>query len=238
MKLDLRPLEVISWVVLLASWFFDEPSSGINQVQQGTFAIVAIVGAGIMVTTAAVKAVDGAIQAKNAKELAKQAKIDLDKQKDQFAQLDTSNPYLNMENTMEDLTVNTQQAEFAQQQSMQNQANVMQSMQGAAGGSGIAALAQTMASQGSIDAQKASASIGAQESNNMMAEAKMAGTIQSQERQGDLMSRQMQSDKLQSLMGMTADELANHRKQQQDSKDQMYEGFSEMGEAGMSMAGN
>ena len=173
MKIDLRPLEILSWVAFVLAWF-EEPNLGVESIQQGTFAVVAIVGAGIMVTTAAVKAVDGAIQAGNAKELAKQAKIDLDKQKDQFAQLDTSNPYLNMENTMEDLTVNTQQAEFAQQQSMQSQANIMQSMQGAAGGSGIAALAQTMASQGSIDAQKASASIGAQESNNMMAEAKIA----------------------------------------------------------------
>tara|TARA_B110000914_G_scaffold209319_1_gene207543 strand:- start:29 stop:652 length:624 start_codon:yes stop_codon:yes gene_type:complete len=203
-----------------------------------SFVTVAVIGASIMAGSAAVKAVDGAIQAKSAKDLAKQAKIDLDMQKNQFAQLDTSNPYLNMENTMEDLTVNTQQAEFAQQQSMQNQANVMQSMQGAAGGSGIAALAQTMASQGSVDAQKASASIGAQESNNMMAEAKMAGRIQGQERQGDLMSRQMQSDKLQSLMGMTADELANHRKQQQDSKDQMFEGIAEFGEAGMQIGGS
>ena len=136
---------------------------------------------------------------------------------------------------MEDLTVNTQQAEFQQQQSMQNQANVMQSMQGAAGSSGIAALAQTMANQGSIDAQKASASIGMQEQANTMAEAKMAGSIQSAERQGELMSRQMKSDKLQSMMGMTADELANHRQQQQDSRAQMFEGVTQFGEAGMSI---
>ena len=33
-----------------------------------------------------------------------------------FKQQDLSNPYANMENTMEDLTVNTQAADFAAQQ--------------------------------------------------------------------------------------------------------------------------
>ena len=41
------------------------------------------------------------------------------KNKAMFASLDTSNPYLDMENTMEDLTVNKQEAEFTKQQQMQ-----------------------------------------------------------------------------------------------------------------------
>jgi len=80
-----------------------------------------------------------------------------------------------MENAFEDLTVNTQQAEFEAQQNAQNQANIMSSMAGAAGGSGIAALAQSMANAGAMQAQKASASIGAQESAN---QAKAAGAEQ------------------------------------------------------------
>ena len=72
-----------------------------------------------------------------------------------------------MENAFEDLTVNTQQAEFEAQQNQQMQANIMSQMSGAAGGSGIAALAQSMANQGALQAQKASATIGAQESENM-----------------------------------------------------------------------
>lgn len=76
------------------------------------------------------------------------------------------NKFEGMENAFEDLTVNTQQAEFEAQQNQQNQANIMSSMAGAAGGSGIAALAQAMANQGSLQSQKASASIGAQEADN------------------------------------------------------------------------
>ena len=52
------------------------------------------------------------------------------------------------------------------------QANIMSDLSGAAGGSGIAALAQSMANQGSLQAQKASASIGAQEAANTKLAAK------------------------------------------------------------------
>ena len=106
-----------------------------------SFVAVAVVGTAVTVAGATAKTIDGAIQAKKAKEAAEVAQIELDKQKKNFANLDTSNPYLNLENTAEDLTVNTQQAEFQKQQSMQNQANIMDQMRGSAGGSGIAALA-------------------------------------------------------------------------------------------------
>ena len=48
--------------------------------------------------------------------------------------LDTSNVYAGLQNTMEDLTVNTQAADFAAQQQQQSLANTMGAMQGAAGG--------------------------------------------------------------------------------------------------------
>ena len=83
------------------------------------------------------------------------------------------NQYEDMENAYEDLKVNTQQAEFESQQNAQHQANIMGQLRGASGTSGVAALAQTMANQGALQAAKASASIGAQEGANakLMAEA-------------------------------------------------------------------
>ena len=132
----------------------------------------------------------------------KAAARELAKRKATYENLDTSNPYLNMENTMEDLTVNTQQADFMAQQNQQNQANIMQSMQGAAGGSGIAGLAQAMANQGAQQAQAASASIGQQESANQMKQAQMAGNIQMMERKGEVYSREQEKDKAETLLGM------------------------------------
>ena len=61
-----------------------------------------------------------------------------------FENLDTSNVYKDMENTMEDLTVNQGAANFAAEQSNQALANTMNTMSGAAGGSGIAAMAQAL----------------------------------------------------------------------------------------------
>jgi hypothetical protein len=92
------------------------------------------------------------------------------------------NPFSNMENTFEDLTVNQQQAQFQAQQGNQQRANIMQGLKGAAGSSGIAGLAQAMANQGQLQTQQISASIGMQESQNQIASAKGAAAIQNTER--------------------------------------------------------
>ena len=127
---------------------------------------------------------------------------------DVYKNIDTSNPYLNMENTMEDLTVNQQQADFERQSFQQTQANIMENLRGAAGGSGIASLAQSLAQQGQIQAQKSSASIGQQEAANERARAAQAGQIQSMERQGEIMSRDQQRDQSETLMGLQLQKMA------------------------------
>ena len=92
---------------------------------------------------------------------------------------DLQNPYA--ENVYEDLTVNQQQAQFEAQQAAQSRADVMQGMRGAAGGSGVAGLAQAMANQGAISAQRASASIGMQEAQNQRLMAQGAQQVQAGE---------------------------------------------------------
>lgn len=174
-----------------------------------------------------IKAIDGAKKSKAAAEAAKKAAVDLDAQKEMFKGLDTSNPYLNIENAYEDLTVNQQEAEFMKQQQMQQQANLMQGMRGAAGGSGIAALAQTLANQGSLDAQKASASIGAQEAANQQKAADETSKLAGLEREGELISRQAEMGKIESLMGMSADELAVQREAQRLAEQQKQEGIQQ-----------
>ena len=130
---------------------------------------------------------------------------ELDRMKEVYSNLDTSNPFAGMENqfagmenqfagltnefaglenTMEDLTVNQQQAQFEAEQFQQSQANIMEGMRGAAGGSGIAATVQALAGQGQLQAQQASASIGQQESANQMAAAQQAGKLQEMEARG------------------------------------------------------
>ena len=143
------------------------------------------------------------------------AQAEFNRRQADFENLDTSNVYTNMENVYEDLTINQQQADFIAQQQQQGLSNTLNQMQGAAGGSGIAALAQAMANQQSQNAQIASASIGQQEAQNQAAQARMAGQLQSQERQGELISRQAEMDKTSTLLGMSGQRLqaANQARQ-------------------------
>ena len=137
----------------------------------------------------------------------KAAQAEFNKNKQRMEGADTSNVYSNMENTMEDLTVNTQQADFVNQQQQAGMANTMDKLSGAAGGSGIAALAQSLSNQQTANAQAASASIGAQESQNQMAERSQAGQLQMQERKGDLISRAQEKDKTDTMLGMSQQRL-------------------------------
>ena len=137
----------------------------------------------------------------------KAAQAEFNRNKARMEGADTSNLAVNQENTMEDLTVNTQQADFINQQQQAGMANTMDSLQGAAGGSGIAALAQSLAGQQSQNAQAASASIGSQEAGNQMAERQMAGQLQSQELQGAYASRAAEKDKTDTMLGMSQQRL-------------------------------
>ena len=199
----------------------------------------AVVSAGIGVY----KAVKGAEAQKQAEEDARIAKAEMDRQKAEYAQLDTSNPYADYQNQMaenvyEDLTVNQQQAEFQREQQEQQRANIMQGLQGAAGGSGIAALAQQMANQGSLQARQSAASIGQQEVANQKLQAQGELIVQQGEQaamgkrvEGDIMSREMERNKVMTLMGMSQSEMAAYNQQAATGEAQMWSGIGNVGSA-------
>ena len=158
-------------------------------------------------------AIIGGIQAgknkRDAEAIADQALLDqqeqqaaLERQKAEYKAMQFVNPFENMENVYEDLTVNQQQAQFEAQQGAQQRANIMQNLRGAAGASGIAGLAQTLANQGALQTQRISASIGQQEARNQLAAAKGASAIQIAERQGDQWVQQAEMDRQATLLGM------------------------------------
>jgi len=131
----------------------------------------------------------------------KAANRELQQRRDAYESLDTSNPYLNMENTMEDLTVNQQQAQFEKDMAQQQQANMLGSIQQSGGFT--AGNIQAMVNAGSQQARRASASIGQQEAANQRAERSMAGKIQAMEREGEVYSRGQKKDKVETLFGMS-----------------------------------
>ena len=128
-----------------------------------------VVAAGIGATVSIIESTQANNRAKEQAQLAKEAQEELDRAKDQFKTLDTSNPYLDMEN--------------------------------------VYALAQTLANTGAIAAQKTSASIAQQEQANILKERGEESRLQGLEREGELISRQAEMGIIQSMMGMSADEI-------------------------------
>ena len=145
-----------------------------------------------------------------------------------FRNLDTSNPYANMENTMEDLTVNRQAADFTAQQQNQGLSNIMGSMKQAAGGSGVAALAQSLANQQSQNAQAASASIGQQEASNQAAAAQQAGANQKMSREGDYLSQQMERGQTETELGMAQGRLGAANQARIDATQSLVSGIGQV----------
>jgi len=144
----------------------------------------------------------------------------LKKEMDAFRSHKFENPYAGMqnqyaENVFEDLTVNQQQAQFQAQQGQQQRANIMQGLRGAAGSSGIAALAQSMANEGQLQTQQISASIGQQEAVNQRLRAggaqqvqRGAAAVDLQIRKGEAMVQDAEMSRQKTLLGMAQGEAA------------------------------
>lgn len=175
----------------------------------------------------------GIIGHKKRKQEQKTAQAEFEASRAQYMNQDLSNPYANMQNTMEDLTVNTQAADFAAQQQAQGMSNIMGNMRSAAGGSGIAALAQSLANQQSQNAQQASADIGRQEAGNQAAAAQMAGNLQTMEREGDVMSRDMKREQYSTELGMAMDRRAQADLARQEATQSLMGGIGNMAMGGV-----
>ena len=136
-----------------------------------------------------------------------EAKGNFDSAFSDYMSQDISNMYSNMENPYEDLTVNTQEADFLANQNAQGLSNIMGQNRQAAGGSGIAALSQSLAGMQAQGAQRASASIGTQEQRNQQMQARGAENIQNMDRQGAERAMGRETDRLGTGLGMSQAEL-------------------------------
>ena len=178
---------------------------------------------------------------------ARAARAEMERYKREYKNLDTSNIQANvrnqfrgMENTFEDITINQQQAQFEAQQGAQQRANIMQNLRGAAGASGVAGLAQAMAQQGALATQRASASIGAQESRLQFAKAQEASRLQTLEREGELKAQEarlkgaetargLEYQKTSTLLGMAQQRSAAARQAQAQAKQAQIDAITGIG---------
>lgn len=120
----------------------------------------------------------------------------------QFAGLE--NKYEGMENRFEDMTVDMRAADFQVQQGQQQRANILQGLRGAAGSSGVAGLAQSLANQGQLQTQQIAAGISQQERQNQMLAAQEGARIDQLQRGAGMQLQQMQASGAQQLQGQQA----------------------------------
>ena len=176
------------------------------------------VGAALSIGSSIFSAIGANKAQKAAEKKEAAARKEMERQKEIYANLDISNPFLNMENTMEDLTIDQRASQFQKDQDQQSQFNILDGLRGAAGGSGIAALAQTLSQQGQLASQRSAADIGRQEKTNQMKERQEASRIQGLEIQGEYQRRADEKDRTTTFLGMAQQEVAAAAQQAGEAK--------------------
>ena len=173
----------------------------------------------------------GIIGSRGRKKEQRAAQKEFNQNKMNFQMQDTSNVYDGMQNTMEDLTVNQQAAQFQAENEQQGLQNIMSNMSGAAGGSGIAGMVQAMANQQTKNLRSSSADIGRQEQSNQMAERQQAGNLDLYKRKGELISRDAEGEKNSTLLGMSQARLGAANQAKQDATNAIVGGVGDIGGA-------
>ena len=144
------------------------------------------------------------------------------------------NPYEGMENVYEDMRINTQAAEFQKEQMAQQQADILQGLQGSAGGAGVAALAQSMARAGAVQAQRASADISRQETAREQAQLAEQSRIQGLQRYGEQLVDQQEMQRNMNLYSLEMGKAGLATEQKQQAQQQMMSGIGNLVSAGIS----
>ena len=126
----------------------------------------------------------------------------LEVQKGKYRQFQFENPYGDMENYYEDMTVDTTAADYQMRQGQQQRSNIMNQLRGVAGSSGIGGLAQALANQGTLQAGQVSAQLSQQERQNAMMAAKGASAADMAQRGGAAMVQSAEMQRQSTLLGI------------------------------------
>jgi len=173
----------------------------------------AIYAGGTGLVAAGIGAIAKGVRKRRADRLAAEADFDArikEYEESQFQELDPDD--YQQENIMEDLEVDTQAADYARDQFMQQQANIMNVYRGVAGSSGIAGLAQTLSNQAAKQAKESRVNIAQQLAENKKLRLAEESRIKQQERQmridNALGRRQFEADKMSTMIGVASQKIA------------------------------
>ena len=212
---------------------------------------IGMVAAGLGVVQGATQIVGGIAERRRLKREMGKTRKQFRANRRQLQSLQFENPYAdvqtNFENPYEDLTVNQQQAQFQAEQAAQSRANILDSLQGAAGPSGIAGLAQSLANQATQQQAAASASIGQQEAANQALAAQGAEATSRREQAarqtvmaGEAQRQQQERQRTMDIMSLRAGKnqaLAGLRQQRAQATQNIVAGVGGVIGGGLGMAG-
>jgi len=147
------------------------------------------------------------------------ARKEMEAARQAFESIEYKNPYAGLENPYaeniyEDLTVDTQAADYLKEQQQQSQANILSNLKGVAGGSGVASLAQQMSNISAGQAKQASMQIAQQERVNQQfrlkgeqQRQKAQGQVDIAKMQGEAMRQQQEQARIGALYGLSIDRM-------------------------------
>lgn len=159
----------------------------------------------------------GAANLYQANQMRKQAQPEFDRSMEEFKNQDFSNVYANMENPFEDLTVNTRQFQLQSDALAQGLSDTMANLRRSAGGSGVAAFAQSLANQQARNVGAMSAQIGQQEARNQGLAAQGQMQLQRLEAAGEAQSRALRNQNISTRLGMSMNMLAGANRARQQA---------------------
>jgi len=144
--------------------------------------------------------------------------------KDRFANLPTDNPYEDMDNVYEDMTVDQKGYDLEMEQVQQSQANILNNLKQVAGPSGAGGLVQVLAEENKIAAQE----VGAQESENQKLKAEEESKLQLKEREGEIWSRNAERDKQATLLDMAKGDVDFYRESKRRAQERKLDALSNL----------
>ena len=226
---------------------YRSPFSKISSVKSSPMKLGALAQIGIAAAPGIISAVGSLFGRKKRKAEQRAARERLEQAKEKFESIEYKNPYENLtnpyaENIYEDMTVDTQAADYLKEQQQQSQANIMQGLKGVAGGSGVAGLAQSMSNIATGQARQASMQIAQQERANQQArlqgeQLKQKGQfgIDKMKAQGELYKRQQENARTASMYGLSIDRADAADLARSTARSQFISG---LGQAAAGIAGN
>ncbi len=127
--------------------------------------------------------------------------------KNVYSNIRISNPYRDMENEFEDLTINQPRANFERATLQQSQSNILNTLRRSTGAANISSVAQSLVEQGKIAKQRSVADINQQVNKNMLTSASKQMELERLASSGKNMEAEFTQQQMAKLMSVSQDQV-------------------------------